>query len=74
MGDIPVQTKTACCDEWFTESGVKVADITSAGVQKAMLAALELAENQELSNLNREIIRTRANAEDISAIAGTYYD
>tara|TARA_B110000503_G_C6821723_1_gene279157 strand:+ start:355 stop:540 length:186 start_codon:yes stop_codon:yes gene_type:complete len=58
----------------FNDSGVKVTDITSEGVQKAILAALELAENQELSDLNRDIIRTRANAEDVSAIARTFYD
>jgi hypothetical protein len=74
MGAIPVQTASACCDEWFTDSGVKVTEVTSEGVQKAILAALELAKNQELSDLNREIIRTRANAEDVSAIARTFYD
>jgi len=74
MGAIPVQTASACCDEWFSYSGVKVTEITSEGVQKAILAALELAENQELSDLNRDIIRTRANAEDVSAIARTFYD
>jgi hypothetical protein len=74
MGAIPVQTASACCDEWFSDSGVKVTEITSDGVQKAIHAALELAENQELSDLNRDIIRTRANAEDFSAIARTFHD
>ena len=74
MGAIPVQTATACCDEWFTESGVKVTEITPEGVQKAILAGLELAKNQAMSDLNREIIRTKANAEDVSKIAKRFYE
>lgn len=74
MGAIPVQTSTACCDEWFSSSGVKVDEISVEAVKTAILKGLELAESQELSDLNREIIRTRANAEDISAIAKTFYD
>lgn len=74
LGAIPVQTATACCDEWFTESGVKVTEITPEGVQKAILAGLELAKNQAMSDLNREIIRTKANAEDVSKIAKRFYE
>ena len=74
MGAIPVQTATACCDEWFTESGVKVTEITPEGVQKAILAGLELAKNQAMSDLNREIIRTKANAEVVSKIAKRFYE
>ena len=74
MGAIPVQTATACCDEWFTDSGVKVADITVPKVQEAILAGLKLAENQSLSDKNREIIRTKANAEDVAKIAQGFYN
>ena len=74
MGAIPIQTATACCDEWFTASGVKVTEITPEGVQKAILAGLELAKNQAMSDLNREIIRTKANAEDVSKIAKRFYE
>lgn len=74
MGAIPVQTATACCDEWFTDSGVKVTEITPEGVQRAILAGLELAKNQAMSDLNREIIRTKANAEDVSKIAKRFYE
>ena len=74
MGAIPVQTATACCDEWFTDSGVKVTEITIPKVQDAILAGLKLAENQSLSDKNREIIRTKANAEDVAKIAQGFYN
>ena len=74
MGAIPVQTATACCDEWFTDSGVKVTEISVPKVQEAILAGLKLAENQSLSDKNREIIRTKANAEDVAKIAQGFYN
>ena len=74
MGAIPVQTATACCDEWFTDSGVKVTEISVPKVQEAILAGLKLAENQSLSNKNREIIHTKANAEDVAKIAQGFYN
>ncbi len=74
MGAIPVQTATACCDEWFTDSGVKVAEITVEGVQKAILSGLKLAENQELSDRNLEIIRTKADAVEVAKIARGFYN
>ena len=74
MGAIPVQTATACCDEWFIDSGVKVTEITVPKVQEAILAGLKLAYSQSLSDKNREIIRTKANAEDVSKIAQGFYN
>ena len=74
MGAIPVQTATACCDEWFTDSGVKVTEITLEGVQKAILVGLKLAENQAHSDRNREIIRTKADADDVAKIAQGFYN
>lgn len=74
MGAIPVQTSTACCDEWFTDSGVKVTEISLEGVQKAILAGLKLAENQAHSDRNREIIRTKADADDVAKIAQGFYN
>ena len=74
MGAIPVQTATACCDEWFTDSGVKVTEISVPKVQEAILAGLKLAENQSLSDKNRDIIRTKANAEDVAKIAQGFYN
>ncbi len=74
MGAIPVQTATACCDEWFTDSGVKVTEISVEGVQKAILEGLKLAENQAHSDRNREIIRTKADADDVAKIAQGFYN
>jgi glycosyltransferase involved in cell wall biosynthesis len=74
MGAIPVQTATACCDEWFTDSGVKVTVITVEGVRKAILSGLKLSENQDLSDRNREIIRTKADADAVAAIAKRFYE
>jgi glycosyltransferase involved in cell wall biosynthesis len=74
MGAIPVQTATACCDEWFTDSGVKVTEITVEAVQKAILAGLKLAENKAHSDRNREIIRTKADADDVAKIAQGFYN
>lgn len=74
MGAIPVQTATACCDEWFTDSGVKVTEITAKKVQEAILSGLMLAEDQSLSDKNRQIIRTKANAEDVAKIAQGFYN
>jgi hypothetical protein len=73
MGAIPVQTATACCDEWFSETGVAVKEITSEAVQVAIRKALVLAEDQENADHNRETIREKASAEKVSAIAKTFY-
>ena len=73
MGAIPVQTETACCDEWFNETGVSVKEITPEAVAKKIQEALELAKEQTNSDLNREKIRTNADAEHVAAIAKRFY-
>jgi glycosyltransferase involved in cell wall biosynthesis len=73
MGAIPVQTATACCDEWFSDTGVAVKEITSEAVQAAIRKALVLAEDQANADRNRETIREKASAEKVSAIAKTFY-
>jgi glycosyltransferase involved in cell wall biosynthesis len=73
MGAIPVQTATACCDEWFSDTGVAVKEITSEAVQVAIRKALVLAEDQANADHNRETIREKASAEKVSAIAKTFY-
>lgn len=74
MGAIPVQTSTSCCDEWFNESGVSVTDISETAVARAIGRALELAENQSYSDRNREIIKAKANAREISLVAKSFYN
>jgi glycosyltransferase involved in cell wall biosynthesis len=74
MGAIPVQTSTSCCDEWFNETGVSVTEISQTAVARAIVRALELAENQSYSDRNREIIRVKANAREISLAAKSFYN
>ena len=74
MGAIPVQTSTACCDEWFSDTGVAVREITPSAVQNAIRQALALADDQSNADRNRETIRDKATAERVSAIARTFYN
>jgi glycosyltransferase involved in cell wall biosynthesis len=74
MGAIPVQTATSCCDEWFKESGVSVTKISKGSVAEAIRSALELAQVQKNADINRQIVRERANSRDISIAAKTFYE
>ena len=73
-GAIPVQTSTACCDEWFGDSGVAVRSIDPETVSASILAALELANDQPNSDRNRETIRQKASADEVSKIAKGFYE
>jgi hypothetical protein len=74
MGAIPVQTSTACCDEWFGDSGVAVHEITVPAVKNAIREGLKLAENPTNAEKNLETIKSRASAEVVKTIALTFYD
>jgi glycosyltransferase involved in cell wall biosynthesis len=74
MGAIPVQTSTACCDEWFGDSGVAIGSIDPDTVAKSILRALELAKDQSNADTNRETIRQKANADDVVVIAKGFYE
>lgn len=74
MGAIPVQTATACCDEWFTTSGVAITKIEPQEVAQGIRKALFLADNPANAQINREIIREKASASKVSAIAKTFYE
>jgi hypothetical protein len=73
MGAIPVQTSTACCDEWFKDSGVAVKEISVQAVKTAIRQGLALAEDPANAKENRKTIELRANAEDVKKIALTFY-
>jgi glycosyltransferase involved in cell wall biosynthesis len=73
MGAIPVQTSTSCCEEWFKDSGVSVNVISEMEVAKAIGRALELSAIQSNSDRNRETIREKANAREISLAAKSFY-
>jgi len=74
MGAIPVQTSTACCDEWFGDSGVAVHEITVPAVKDAIRKALKLAEDPANAEKNLETIKFRASAEMVKKVALTFYD
>ena len=74
MGAIPVQTATACCDEWFGDTGVAVKQINVRSVQDAIRKAIVLAADQSNADKNRQTIRDKASAEKVAVIARSYYD
>jgi len=74
MGAIPVQTSTACCDEWFQDSGVAVKEITVQSVKTAIQQGLVLAEDPANAKTNRTTIELKAKAEDVQKIALTFYN
>lgn len=74
MGAIPVQTSTSCCDEWFSESGVAVHEISVDAVRAGILRALDLAENPRHAAKNLDTIRMNADARKVSQIAKTFYN
>ena len=73
MGAIPVQTATACCDEWFDETGVKVEDLSVEAVAEAILQGIELANDPSNRNINRETIRSKASEEYVKDAALEFY-
>jgi len=74
MGAIPVQTSTACCNEWFGDSGVAVRSIDPDTVACSILRALELAKDQSNADTNRATIMDKANANDVARIAKGFYE
>jgi len=73
MGAIPVQTSTACCDEWFKDSGVAVREITVRSVKTAIQQGLVIAEDPANAKTNRKTIELKANAEDVRQIVMGFY-
>lgn len=73
MGAIPVQTSTACCDEWFGDSGVVVREISVSAVKAAIMKGLVLAEDPLNAQTNIATIRSRAGAEHVKQIALSFY-
>jgi hypothetical protein len=74
MGAIPVQTSSACCDEWFGASGVAVHDITVPATKDAIRQGLKLAEDPTNAEKNLKTIETKASAEAVKEIALKFYD
>jgi glycosyltransferase involved in cell wall biosynthesis len=74
MGAIPVQTSSACCDEWFIDSGVAVHEITVPATKAAIRRGLKLAEDPSNAEKNLKTIKSKASAEAVKAIALKFYD
>ena len=74
IGATPVQTSTACCDEWFGDSGVAVHEIKVPAVKNAIREGLKLAEDPANAEKNLETIKARASAEMVKKVALTFYD
>lgn len=72
-GAIPVQTSTACCDEWFTDTGVRVDTITPEVVGEAILTALELSRDPSNADRNRQKIAEKSSEEQVREAALQYY-
>jgi len=74
MGAIPVQTATACCDEWFSvKTGVAVSSIDPETVADAIERALALAKDGQAAKLNRQTIREKASEDFVKQAALTFY-
>ena len=73
MGAIPVQTSTACCDEWFSETGVAIQSLTVEDVALGIQTAIGLALTTDSAVKNRETIRARASREEIAKQALAFY-
>lgn len=73
MGAIPVQTSTACCDEWFEQTGVKVEELSVEIVADAILKGLDLARDPSNRITNRETIRSKASEEYVKDAALGFY-
>lgn len=74
MGAIPVQTSTSCCDEWFSDSGVAVHEISVEAVRDGIVRALELARDPRNASKNLDKIRMNADAGTVSLVARTFYN
>lgn len=77
MGAYPVQTNTACTDEWFKSGveGTEISDFQVQGVQQAICEGLKVASTRDAEAQWQSIAkaRTAADASAISEISRTYY-
>lgn len=73
MGAIPVQTSTACCNEWFDGSGVEIPDFAKSTIASAILEGLTLAQNPSLAEENRKVILERASEGAVRPQALKFY-
>lgn len=73
MGAIPVQTSTACCNEWFTDTGVAIEKLDVEEVARGIQTAIHMALTTDSAGKNRQTIRARASREEIAKKASAFY-
>lgn len=72
-GAIPVQTATACCDEWFETTGVRVTSINAPAIAEGIIRALELSRNPKNAIQNRSTVLERASQANVRKNALLFY-
>jgi len=73
MGSIPAQTSTACCDEWFGDSGVAVHDIIVPATKAAIRQGLKLAEDPRHPQKNLQMIKDKDGAKMVRDMSKHLY-
>lgn len=73
MGAIPVQTYSACCNEWFSNSGVIVRDLRPDTVAISIREALRLSKLEANRIRNRATVNMRASDETVRQDSLGYY-
>lgn len=73
MGAIPVQTSTACCDEWFGDTGVAVEEMSAENVAKAIEKAIQMALHSDSAARNLAVIKERASRAKIARKVRDFY-
>ena len=75
MGAFPVQTSTACVDDWFTsgQTGISVASLNAGDVAEYLRAGLAKS-NDGWAEANRATIQAKANFDSVKALAQTFYE
>jgi glycosyltransferase involved in cell wall biosynthesis len=73
-GAIPVQSATACVDEWFCSGGVVVEDTQVSEIAKCILKGIQLAdEGSDVWRENRESLRAKASRSVVTAGTSEFY-
>jgi glycosyltransferase involved in cell wall biosynthesis len=75
MGAFPIQTSTACVDDWFTsgQTGISVELINPVEVAAAITDALGKS-NDGWADINRATIAKQASFDSVKALAQTFYE
>lgn len=73
MGAFPVQTSTACCDEWFTDSGITVDKIEVNTVEHAIKKAILMSQDPEHVQKNMRTVQFQAGSEKTASQALSFY-